>query len=147
MPDERVSGDERRERALTAGYAALGPVHRSGGSMVHPDVFRRAVAAYEQELGLQALLQEECEKRGLPVSLSALLRHIENNHAATLGFKDLSIEILRDKLDAVLLTAEERAALVGAVRYADIHRSWGGVGVAAALKSARDKLDVREKYA
>jgi hypothetical protein len=60
-------------------------------------IFQQAKRAAEEVAAMReyATLQVECEKRGLPVSLDALLRHILNNHAATLGAKDAHIELLR----------------------------------------------------
>ena len=46
----------------------------------------------------EELLQQECEKYGLPVSLDYLLRHIRGNHAATLGATQSSIEILEFRI-------------------------------------------------
>lgn len=67
-----------------------------------PQVVRNAeliVAALNASAeGALAVLVDECDKRGLPHSLPGLLRHIENNHAAVIGFKDLSIESLERRL-------------------------------------------------
>lgn len=57
------------------------------------------------------LLREECEKYGLPASLSVLLRHIRNNHAATLGAKDYSLRYVAETLRLLRDTPEPDAEL------------------------------------
>lgn len=46
----------------------------------------------------QEALKTECEAYGLPVSLTALLRHLYGNMAATLGANEYRIQLLEEKL-------------------------------------------------
>jgi hypothetical protein len=50
---------------------------------------------------MEDILRQECEQRGLPVSLTVLLRHIEHNHIATIGAKDSLIASLQAQLESV----------------------------------------------
>lgn len=90
-----VSGDERPWCWHGSNYSWREPV--SGEQAEDPWTQMTPVSVLPR--GEAALLRTECEKRGMPVSLAMLLRHINNHHAAIVGMKDSSIKFLEAKLN------------------------------------------------
>lgn len=64
------------------------------------------------DLAPDPVLVEACEKRGLPVDLAGLIRHIENNTAVTIANWKLVASIATEKWEA----AQPDLALAAAVR-------------------------------
>ena len=68
---------------LGANVVEVIPSTTSRGAVDPPDLHER--------------LAQECDRYGLPPNLDTLLRHIYNNHAATIGAKDDLIASLRKR--------------------------------------------------
>lgn len=66
-----------------------------------------------EEITYEKRLKAECDKRGLPCDFATLMRHLENNHAATLGAVQYSNATLREKL---LKVRQGRDAELGEAR-------------------------------
>jgi hypothetical protein len=58
-------------------------------------------------------LRRECEKYGLPVNFDALMRHIENNHAATYGAQRFTVDTLREQRDELYDALDALMTLLG----------------------------------